>query len=157
VSYSRALKWFLIILLPLTLVWKLPGKSDASIDAKQKIIEFLQDQHFDTADTGQTMGGMAVLHAQSGPCSMLIMPSALQGHEGSLVLNQTSSTGQVFFVLDGEIYRQERIWLAAVRELWSKFLRSVGLNRSAPLLIAVAATPNCNAELLPWYKLNGDP
>jgi hypothetical protein len=47
VNSSPAFKWLVIVLVPLTLGWKLLGEERTSSEAKVDIIEFLSRHEFD--------------------------------------------------------------------------------------------------------------
>ena len=80
-SFSRGLKWFIILLLPLTLVWKIAARvsypnapTQPGIDAR--VAEFLMRQHFSVAPLERGLDENPIIRATAGQCRMLVSVSS---------------------------------------------------------------------------------
>jgi hypothetical protein len=60
---------------------------------------------------------------------------------------------RTFVVFRGKIYKDQPTWLTVPYFLWARLKRELGLGAHTPPLLAVIATPNCDAERLPWREL----
>ena len=65
---------------------------------------------------------------------------------------QRSGTS-VFVVFRGRTYKDQPTWLTVPYFLWSRLQRELGLRADTAPLLAVIATPSCDAERLPWGRL----
>jgi hypothetical protein len=157
VSSSRALKWFVLLLLPLTLAWKLavrPGDSaDVEINHQLKIVDFLTKQHFKVAMAERVQQGQPFLQATAGACRILIVDSPAIGSDRDLVRRLVTDSDRVFVVFRGKVYPEQPTSLTVFDFLWTRFQRELGLRASAAPVLAVIAPPICDAERLPWADL----
>jgi hypothetical protein len=158
VSCSRALKWFVLLLLPLTLAWKLavrPGDSGVLTEqeAQLKVAEFLVRQHFTVAVFERSDEGQPMIRATSGICRMLVAKSPAIGWDRDLIRRYATAGDRVFVVFRGEVYAEQPTWLTVSDFLWSRFQRELGFKAQASPVLAVIATMSCDAERLPWVEL----
>jgi hypothetical protein len=160
VSSSPALKWYVILLLlPLTLGWKLavrPGGSGevAATEAQRKVAEFLVRQHFSVTVSEQTTEGQLMILATAGGCRMLIAKSPAVGWDRDLIRRYAAAEDRIFVVFRGEVYAEQPTWLTVTDFLWARFRRELGMGAQAAPVLAVIATATCEAERLPWAELN---
>jgi hypothetical protein len=152
------LKWFVLLLLPLTLGWKLavrPGDSGV-LEEKQaqlKVAEFLVRQHFTVSISENMEDGQPAIRATAGLCRMLVAKSLAMGWDRDLIRRHATAGDQVFVVFAGRIYAEQPTWLVVPDFLWARFRRELGLKAQPAPLLAVIATTSCGAEQLPWKEL----
>jgi hypothetical protein len=155
VNYSPAFKWFIALLLPITIVWKLTAAPYASsYELKDKLVEFLVHHQFDVVVLEEQYDYMPVISASAGRCRMLIMKVSADGWQRDLVRARAQATGRAFFVFRGKVYPDQPIWLTAAAHLWSRGLQKLGLRSHIIPVIAVIAPELCGAERLPWDELH---
>jgi hypothetical protein len=157
VNCSSALKWFLILALPLTLGSKLIARPDKSVpsamDVQQRVADFLVHQRYTVALTNQTGEGQPMLRASAGACRILVAsPDPMAWNRDAISRNATVAD-RSFVVFRGRVYKEQPTWLTVADFLWSRFQRELGLRAHAAPLLAVIATTSCNAERLPWGEL----
>jgi hypothetical protein len=155
VKYSTALKWFLILALPLTLGLKLVVRPDRSVaseaDVQQKVAEFFSRQHFTVDLTGE---GQYMLRASAGPCRILVSKSDPMAWDSARIRRNATDGDRVFVVFRGRTYEDQPTWLTVPYFFWSRFERELGLRGQAAPLLSVIATAGCGAERLPWSELS---
>ena len=155
---STALKWFLILALPLTLGLKLivrPDRSAASVpDVQQKVAEFFLRQRFTVALPDRTGEGQYMLRASAGPCRILVVNSDPIAWDSDAIRRNAMAADRVFVVFRGRIYKDPPTWLTVPYFLWSRAQRELGLPAHTAPLLAVIASPSCDAERLPWGELS---
>jgi hypothetical protein len=149
VTFSPALKWFVALLLPLTLAWKFSLKVDDSTQLKSRIVTFLADQKF-AVDEAQELNGMPVIRGSSGSCRILVMRASPDGWNRDIIRDMAAGTDRVFIVFRGKIYDDTVRWATLVGYLQSEVLYRLGLAPHERAVIAVVAPAACNADRLPW-------
>jgi hypothetical protein len=158
VKCSTALKWFLIVALPLTLGLKLvvrPDQSVASeIDVQQKVAEFFRRQHFTVALSDRTGDGQYMLRADAGPCRILVAKSDPIAWDSAAIRRNATDGDRFFVVFRGRTYDDQPTWLTVPYFLWSRLERELGMRAQAAPLLSVMATAGCGAERLPWGELS---
>jgi hypothetical protein len=158
VSSSRALKWALLILLPLSLGWKLVAYSYNSEEpkqkAEQKAAEFLSHHQFNFVGAEELTGEMPVVRGAAGTCRILIAMVSPRGWHQNMINNMTTSSDRTFFVFDGQVYREQPKLRTILDFLRAKFFSQMGLKMYATPVYAVIATNSCAAEKLPWSELS---
>jgi hypothetical protein len=157
VSYSPALRWFVFVLLPLTLAWKLfvyPDESSRNAPFQTAIADFLVRQHFvvSVGPEQSAVGRPAVL-ATSGLCRMLIAQSPPEGWARDVTRLHATADDVVFVLYKGKVYQEQPNWLTAYDFLLSKFPRAFGLKEQSSGIFTVVASRSCGAERLPWREL----
>jgi hypothetical protein len=156
VNCSSALKWFLILALPLTLGLKLgvrPDRRAASApDVQQKVAEFFLRQRFTVVLPDRAGEGM--LRASAGPCRILVVNSDPIAWDSDVIRRNAMAADRVFVVFRGRIYQDPPTWLTVPYFLWSRVERELGLQAQAAPLLSVIATASCGAERLPWSELS---
>jgi hypothetical protein len=153
VSYSPALRWFIALLLPLTLVWKLTVGLDDSNELKNRIVELLVQHQFDVVVTQEVVEDMPTIRATKDACRMFISKTPPSGWRQQMISELATATDRIFIVFRGRIYTEHPTWLTLVIHFWSRFLRKLGLVRNTTPVIAVVATAPCDAERFPWDEL----
>jgi hypothetical protein len=158
VKCSTALKWFLILALPLTLGLKLVVRPDRSVasetDVQQKVAEFLRRQHFAVALSDRTGEGQYMLRASAGPCRILVAKSDPMAWDSAAIRQNATDGDRVFVVFRGRTYEEQPTWLTVPYFLWSRLERELGMRAEAAPLLSVIATAGCGAERLPWGDLS---
>jgi hypothetical protein len=158
VKCSTALKWFLILALPLTLGLKLAVRPDRSVasetDVQQKVAEFLRRQHFAVALPDRTSEGQYMLRASAGPCRILVAKSDPTAWDNAAIRRNTTDGDRVFVVFRGRTYEDQPTWLTVPYFLWLRLQRELGLRTLPVPLLSVIATAGCGAERLPWGELS---
>ena len=153
---SRVLKWFLILALPLTLGSKLIVRPDRRVpneDVQQKVMEFLVRQHFTVASSDQPSEGRPMIRAGAGTCRMLVANSNPMAWDRDIIRRNETVADRVFVVFRGRTYEDQPTWLTVPYFLWSRVRRELGLGAHTAPLLAVIASPICDAERLPWAEL----
>ena len=155
---STALKWFLILALPLTLGLKLVVRPDRSVasetDVLQKVAEFFRRQHFTVALSDRAGEGQSMLRASAGPCRILVAKSDPIAWDSAAIRRNATDGDRVFVVFRGRTYDEQPTWLTVPYSLWSRLERELGLRAQAAPLLSVIATESCDAERLPWSELS---
>jgi hypothetical protein len=151
-------KWFVLLLLPLTIGWKLavrPGGSGevAEKEVQRKVAEFLVRQHFNVVASEQATEGKPTISATTGACRMLVAKSPALGWDRDMIRGHATSTDNVFVVFRGGVYAEQPTWLTVPDFLWARLRREIGLNAQAAPVLAIIATTSCDAERLPWSEL----
>ena len=157
VSFSPGLKWIVLVLLPLTLAWKLfvypddsPGQKDV---AQAKLVEFLVRQHFTVTAGVASSPGEPSVRATSPMCQILVAESPSEGWGRDITRLYATPEDTVFVVYRGRVYYEQPTWLTVWDFLWAKFPRALGLNVQASRVLTIVATKSCSAERLPWSEL----
>jgi hypothetical protein len=158
VKCSTALKWFLILALPLTLGLKLVVRPDRSVasetDVQQKVAEFFRRQHFTVALSDRTGEGQYMLRASAGPCQILVAKPDPMAWDSAAIRRNATDGDRVFVVFRGRTYEDQPTWLTVPYFLWSRLERELGMRAEAAPLLSVIATAGCGAERLPWGELS---
>ena len=159
---SAAFKWLVIVLVPLTLGWKLVGEERTSSEAKVDIIDFLSRHGFEV--TKRAWGDVSFIDATTaiidattettGVCRMSVVEVSPDGWTRDIAHQIFGETDHQFFVFRGTTYTKQPTWLTFSDHLWSQNLRKLGFARSDAPVIAVSATAPCDAERLPWDELS---
>ena len=159
VSFS-GLNWLILplLLLPLTLAWKLvasPAERGApnDRDIQARVGEFLNRQHFVVSAAERVSEGNPMLVASAGLCRMLITRAAPIASDRDMIRQNASAGDSVFIVFHGRVYSEQPTWLTAADFLWSRLQRELGFPSRSIGPIAVIATRSCDAERLPWAEL----
>jgi hypothetical protein len=154
VTCSRALRWSLVLLIPLTLGWKVVAAQRAPYQLKDRMIVFLTRHHLQVEVTDRMIvSDMPLINATAGTCRMQIVEASPDGSNRDVIRDLAKASDELFVVFRGEIYREQPTWLTVSHALWSRYLRQLGFSSSAMPIIAVAATTSCNARRLPWAEL----
>jgi hypothetical protein len=152
VTHSPAFRSLLILLLALTIGWKIAAKPENPTEIQNAIVEFLTKQNFDVSVTGDKMEYMAVIEARSHDCHLRLARISPLGHETNLVRLLHDASGREFYVFRGTIYHEQPVRLTTASYIGFRFLRELGLVTRVPPVLAVVSS--CNAEQLPWIALS---
>jgi hypothetical protein len=160
VSYSRAFKWLIALLLILTLSWKWVVSSRLAVStepedqiAGQSVAEFLVRNYFSVAGPEEVVFGMQLIHATAGACRMRVAVSSARGWHRDLIRKLIQPTDRTFVVFGGTIYQAQPMWRTVPDFLWSKLGSKLGFNAHSTPVITVLAGPGCDAERIPWSEL----
>jgi hypothetical protein len=149
VRFSRALKWLIAILLPLTLAWKLTINADSNDHPEDDVVAFLTRQGFQAAKDANSRGILAV----NGSCSMRAMIASNDGADRDMMRSLVAADEILIFVHQGKVYQEQPILLAAWGQLWTRQLRKMGWTDRHESVVAVLAQRQCDANRLPWDQL----
>jgi hypothetical protein len=160
VKSSRALKYLaLLALLSLSLGWKVAARatseeqpSDRTIQGR--VADFLVRQHFSVSLLETSERGKPSIAAQSGGCRILVIRSPAIGWDRDLVRRYAEEGDQIFVVFQGRIYADQPTFRTVFDALWSRFLRELGVRTWPSPVFAILARPSCEADRLPWEKLD---
>jgi hypothetical protein len=152
VNFSPAFRWFIIVLIPLTLAWKLVEEDQTARDSKGNIIQFLSRHKLDV--TERIVEGITIIEATSEECRLIVVEASPDGWMRDFVHHILGTTEHQFTVFRGSIYTEQPVWLTLTDHWWSKSLRKLGLARRDAPVITVSATESCDAEHLPWGELS---
>jgi hypothetical protein len=153
VNFSRALRWSIAILVPLTLAWKIAIPPYNPDDLKGELVEFFERNGFDVVVTDELVNYVPIIHATTDSCYLLVASLTPDGSNRDLIRSLTGDTDRQFVVFRGEIYTQQPVFWTVVHYLSSRFLRELGLIRDITPVIAVGANSSCDADRLPWGEL----
>lgn len=158
VQSSPVFRWFLILLLPLTLglktVVQIYGAADASdSDATLKIAQFLSRQHFSVEASDRLREGLPAVLATAANCKVRIIPIAPEAWHRDMFAPHIGPDDAVFTVFNGQVYSEQPKWRTLMSALWDKFRRELGLRTRQNPTLTVIATKGCSAERLPWAEL----
>jgi hypothetical protein len=158
VSYSPAFKWFVLLLIPLTLGWKLAvqlrGPSELKDEiAYRKVAEFLVRQHFSVVIADKLEPRAPGIQATGGLCRILVTKSAYTGSDRESTRRRATAADDIFVVFGGRIYIEQPTYLTTFDALWAKFRRELGFEGQATPVFLIIASKSCDAERLPWDQL----
>jgi hypothetical protein len=148
VNFSRALRWSVAILVPLTLAWKIAIPPYEPDDLNGELVEFFERNGFNVAVTDKL-----VLHATTDSCRLLIATLKPDGSNRDLIRSLTGYPDRQFVVFRGDVYTHQPVFWTVTYYLYSRFFRELGLIRDIAPVIAVGANSSCNTDRLPWREL----
>jgi hypothetical protein len=152
VKFSPALKWSLVLLLPLTLCWKLAVALKPNEPTKaDPIVEFLAQHQFSVVVGEEILYGSPVITASSGECRLLVAKISPLGDSIDEVQSLATKTDRTFIVFRGSIYNTQPLLLTFLNYVWFRSLSRLGLVSHIPPVLAVVSS--CDAEQLPWGEL----
>jgi hypothetical protein len=158
VNCSPALRWFIILALPLTLGSKLIVRPDRAVasatEVQQKVAEFFVRQRFTVALFAQPGEGQPMIRASAGACRILVAIASPVAWDRDVLRRNATVADRSFVLFRGRVYAEQPTWLTVPDFLWSRFQRELGLRAHAAPLLTVIATTSCNAERLPWSELS---
>lgn len=150
-TYSPALKWMLIVLIPLTIGWKLMLKPEDPVEMQNAITAFLADQKFEVTVSDENLEYMQILDARSPSCHMRVARISPLGHEADLIRRLNEPNGRTYYVFRRVVYADQPVYLTVVNYIGFRFLRELGFVARVPPVLAVVAS--CEADKLPWSML----
>ena len=149
-SFSRALKWLIAILLPLTLAWKLTVMADRNDHLEEDVIAFLTRQGFHTVVAEDT--NRSIL-AVNNTCRMRVMIASSDGADRDMTRSLVAADESLISVHQGKVYQEQPILLTVSAEKWARALRKMGLTDRNESVLAVVAQRQCDADRIPWDQL----
>jgi hypothetical protein len=160
VSSFRGIKWFLVLMLALTLGWKwvVHGagfSSDPGEESLQsQISEFLTHHQFAVAPAEEILEGEPLMSATRGSCRLVVFNSPASGWDRDIIRTSQKSADRTFFVFDRKVFTDHPSWPALFDFLWTKFLRELGFRARPTPILAIVASRDCGAERLPWNEVS---
>jgi hypothetical protein len=148
---SSTLKWLLIVLMPITMGWKVVIQPENPGETRDAVFKFLKDQKFDVRTTDESIEDMPIIEASSDTCHLRIARVSPLGHEAELVRRASKADERIFYVFRGADYSKQPIGQTLANYFWFKFLRELGLVSRVPPVFAVMTS--CAAERLPWTEM----
>ena len=152
VTYSPGFKLLIVVLLPLTLVWKLTAGSDDSTELKNKVVAFLVRQQLEVAVLDDWNDNMPVIRATAGACRLEIAKASPDGSHNELLRARAAANDHIFTIFRGKVYVDQPTWLTVSYAVMSKLFQRMGLVRDVTPVLRVIARAPCNAEHLPWQE-----
>ena len=154
-NHSAALRLVLIVLLLPTLGWKVAADKRPTFSSKDVVVRFFEHHRFDVDVTTQMiLTDLPLIYATVGGCRMLVAEAAPDGSNHEAIRELARPMDHLFIVERGKVHREQSTWQIVTQAWWSRYLHKLGMASHELPLIAVAATPSCNAEQLPWAELN---
>ena len=162
-KFSPVLKWFVLVVLVLTLGWKVAVRRDIPeeiekkhADSQRKLADFLVRQHFTIVPEKekQTLE-LPIIRATAGACRILVIRPSFDGSDRERIRRYMSASDTVFVAFGGRIYAEQPTFLTVSDELWARLRRQLGLKAEAGPLLVVIANKGCEAERLPWHEHGG--
>jgi hypothetical protein len=148
VNFSRALRWSVAILVPLSFAWKIAVPPYQPDDLNGEVVEFFERNGFNVVVTDKL-----VLHATTVSCRLLIATLRPDGANRDLIRSLTGNPDRQFVVFRGDLYTHQPVFWTVIYYLYSRFLRELGLIRDIPPVIAIGANSSCDTDSLPWREL----
>jgi len=151
VKFSPALRLFLVVLLPLTVGWKLTMPSDNSDEVNNSIVEFLKRNQFSAVVTRE-VDETYVVSGRSADCRLFVTKVLPLGKARDQVQHLASPSDRTFVVYRGKIFGEQPRLRTIVDFFLSKFLSAVRVISEVPPVLAVVSS--CDAATqLPWNQL----
>jgi hypothetical protein len=152
VNVSPALRWLLVLLLPLTLAWKLVSRPADPNKIRNDIVVFLERHDFNTLDSRKPLVDIQIIEARSVACRLLVGNISPYGVHTDIVQQLGTAADRRFFVFRGIVYQQQPVVLTAVNHLGFRFLHDLGLVSAIPPVLALVSSCDAAAHL-PWGEL----
>jgi hypothetical protein len=152
---SRAISLCLILLLPLTVGWKLWiawGPIDAG-EVAPTVAAFLSShQFFVIQDFDMLNGAPVVITAEAGDCRAFVVETVPFGKPIDPVSYLATEDDHTFVVFRGATYDTEPVFLTLGNYVWYTLLCRLGLASHIPRVLAVISS--CDLKSLPWSELS---
>ena len=148
-SCSSALKWCFVLILLLSVAWKIAiiGNQD---DLNGSVTEFFERNRFSTVVTDRIFNGTPIIEANKASCHLKVATLTQDGSDQELLRSLTvGSTDRVLIIFKGRVYRQQPVLWTVLDYHWSKLLRELGFKRYIIPTFAVVANSHCDAERIP--------
>lgn len=152
-TFSPALKWIILVLLPLTLAWKLTVKVDSDDHLADDITAFLTRHEFHAVAIEDTIDGFPIISMSNGACQMRVIEASYDGADRDMIRKLVAANDRLIFIYRGKVYREQPILLTVSDHIWTRSLRKIGLMDHDPHVLAVVAPAECDADRLPWQQL----
>jgi hypothetical protein len=159
VSYLRAFRSGIVLLVALSVSWKISIHRTASDDSIEHLTAFLAKNNYVVATPEQlfninsTTEGALIIRATANGCDLTVARLNVDGSDRQLIESKLTGADDYFFVFIGQIYSARPELAVLTNYYWSRLLSGLGSVRKPPPLIAVASNKSCNAEQLPWKDL----
>lgn len=157
-KYSLAFKCLVVVLVLLTLAWKLEARANRSsdlsdMDVQNKVADFLTTQSFVVERAEKINEGQPLVRANTKTCQILVARSPAMGWDRDLIRQYATGRDRIFTVFAGKTYKEQPTWRTVPDFLWARFRRELGFSAQASAVLAVIEKPGCEAEKLPWQNL----
>jgi hypothetical protein len=143
----------LIILLSLTLGWKVAAVKPTRMGSKIDIAAFLSRHGFRITEQ-IVITGLPVVAAAAGACRLKIVEVSPDGWTRDIVRYHIAPSERQFVLFRGRIYTEQPTWLTISYYWWTRSLRQIGLGILDVPVFVVSSTASCDAERLPWNELS---
>jgi hypothetical protein len=97
VSYSPALKWFVVLLFPLTFAGKFNIIQDEPKELKSTVVEFLLRHNFKVSVDETLWSSMPVIEGTTNTCRMVLAEVPAQGGSNLFLFREFTKTTDVQF------------------------------------------------------------
>ena len=154
-KYSTAVKWAVLVLLPLTFGWKLwiASRPVDAAEIRYSVAAFLARHHFRVDLDNMTFSGLpVVITASAEQCRVLAVETTPLGDPVDPFKYLGADTDRTFVVYRGIAYDREPWFLTAGNYVWYSLLCRLGLASHIPRVLAVISS--CDAAGLPWSELD---
>jgi hypothetical protein len=150
---SSTYRLLIVVLILLTLVWKIAIPADSSDDLDLQLTAFFARNGFEVFRTNETVNYFPIIHATAGACSIEVAKVTPDGSNGDLIQSKFSKSDHIFIVFKGNVFVRQPLFFTVLEYIRSRFLRELGFKRHITPIFAVGAGSNCEAEQLPWREL----
>src|SRR5215469_473911 len=107
---TPAFRWSLIVLIPLTLTWKLVVADYSIHETQGRIVPFLKTHGFEA--TEQTLAKtVPVVRASRGNCSMVLAEVSPDGSTRDVMRHVATTMDKQFVVFQARVYNEQPVWL----------------------------------------------
>jgi hypothetical protein len=142
-----------VLLVPLTLAWKIAIPPYNPEGLKDQLVEFFEHNGFEVVVTDELVNYVPIIQATSDACHLRIARLTPDGSNRDLVRSVLGDAERQFVVFRGDVYTEQPTLWTVVHYLSSRFFRELGLIRDITPVIAVAASSSCDTHRLPWGEL----
>jgi hypothetical protein len=153
VSSSGVFRLSIVVLLLLTIGWKITIKPDEQNYLRDDIVGFFERHQFKVVVTEQIVNYTPIIRATTDSCDLQVARLSPDGSNRDLFQHLSARADRSFIVFRGRVYTLQPLLWTVLNYFWSRFLRELGLIKHITPVIAVAANTSCDAENLPWDEL----
>jgi hypothetical protein len=153
VNSSSIFRGILVVVLLLSVAWKIAVPPDDQDDLNYAFLEFFEHNHFNVMVTDQVVNDAPVIRANKASCRLQTAKLTPGGAGGELVRSLDTGADRFFVVFRGRVYAQQPVLWTVLDYSWSRFLRELGMIKHITPIIAVTANSACDTERIPWDEL----
>lgn len=154
---SGALRWSIVLILLVSVGWKIAIPLDNPNDLKDELVAFFERNHFKVIVSDEMVNYTPIIRATTTSCRLQIARLTPDGSNRDLIRYFAMRSDRSFVVFRGTVYAQQPILWTVLNYIWSRVLRELGLIRHITPVIAVVADSSCDVERLPWGELYAGP
>ena len=158
-NYSFGFRLVVVILVPLTIGWKIVVPSHVEREMNGTLISFLTHNNFEIiahdelVDDDVLTTEVPLIQARRRQCDIWIAKLNSDGTNRQLIASHFSNVPLQFVVYEGAIYKEQRVYRTSATFVLSRVLAQVGLIMKATPSIVVYSSAYCDAENFPWTEL----